>query len=132
RVGIRIVPDQDAAEVRDLLVEHLRRSAPWGLEAHVANAVADGWWMTDPSGPVFEKARRALALGYEREPVIIGGDGPSPSAGAFAAALGGVPALLVGVEDPYTNAHSENESLDLADFDAAMRSSIHFFQLMGG
>jgi len=38
-----------------------------------------------------------------------------------------VPALLVGVEDPYTNAHSENESLCVADFYSCIRSQIHLF-----
>jgi acetylornithine deacetylase/succinyl-diaminopimelate desuccinylase-like protein len=131
RVGIRIVPDQDPAEVRKLLVDHLKARVPWGLEGSISNAVADGWWVTEPKGPVFEKARRALALGYGKEPVMMGCGGSIPFVGPFAEALGGVPALLVGVEDPYTNAHSENESMNLADFDSAVRSAIHFFDLMG-
>lgn len=129
RVGIRIVPDQEPEQIRALLTEHLRAGAPWGLEVSIKKAVGDTWWMTDAKGRAFEMGRKALALGYGKEPVLQGCGGSIPFVGPFAEALGGVPALLVGVEDPYTNAHSENESLHLGDFHAAVRSEIHLFDL---
>jgi acetylornithine deacetylase/succinyl-diaminopimelate desuccinylase-like protein len=124
RVGIRLVPDMDPADVARRLEEALRQGAPWGVEVKIHVASHGPAWKTDVSHPAFAAAFRALERGYGREPLAIGCGGSIGFVEPFVEALGGVPALLIGVEDPKSNAHSENESLNLADFQAAVRSTI--------
>lgn len=118
-VGIRLVPDMDADEVVAALTAHLQSSAPYGVQVSVTTRGAKGPWFTSPEHPAFGAALRALEAGYGRAPVLIGCGGSIGFVGPLSEKLGGVPALLVGVEDPFTNAHSENESMCVADVTAA-------------
>ncbi|MBI4386645.1 MAG: M20/M25/M40 family metallo-hydrolase [Elusimicrobia bacterium] len=126
-VGIRTVPDMETGRTLRLLLGQLKKHAPWGARVAFHNAIKGPWWTTDPTGPVFEAARRALTKGYGRGAVAMGCGGSIPFVGPFAKVLGGAPALLIGVEDPYTNPHSENESLHVADFHKGIRSAVYLY-----
>jgi acetylornithine deacetylase/succinyl-diaminopimelate desuccinylase-like protein len=127
RISLRTVATQDPEAIRDALVEALRAAVPWGLEVVIEPEPVAGWWRTDPHGAAFEAARRALAEGYGRASVAIGCGGSIGFVEPFAKVLGGVPALLTGVEDPACLAHSENESLCLADFAKGMKANVHLY-----
>ncbi|MDH4164467.1 MAG: M20/M25/M40 family metallo-hydrolase, partial [Nitrospirota bacterium] len=127
RVGIRTVPDMDPQETLDLLRNHLLKQAPWNVKVDIKAETPSRWWKTDTGGPVFSAACGALEKGYGRKPAVIGAGGSIPFVQTITEMLGGVPALLFGVGDPYAAAHSENESLVIADWESACKSMIHLF-----
>lgn len=127
RVGIRIVPDMDPRETLDLLRNHLMKEAPWGVKVSVEPESPSRWWRTKTEGPAFEAALSALEKGYGKRPAVVGAGGSIPFVQTITEALGGVPALLVGVGDPYSAAHSENESLLISDWEKGCRSLIYLF-----
>ncbi len=132
RLGIRLVPHMDPQDIARRLERALTERAPWGARVSVQIESADAAWTTDTTHPVFAAAFRALARGYGREALGIGTGGSIGFVGPLAEALGNVPAVLIGVEDPYSNAHSENESVSLEDFDKAIRSMIYLFEELAG
>ena len=128
KVTIRIVDGMDPQRVLDQLKAHLQSQVPWGLEVSLKVEACNGGWSTQPSGVAFDAAQVALKQGYGTEPLYVGCGGSIPFVKPFADALGGAPALLVGVEDPYTNAHGENESLLVSDLRKACVSQVHLFE----
>ena len=132
RVGVRVAPGQDASRVARCVVEFLESDPPQGSQVRAeAVAVVPGW-RTPAEGPAFAAAHRALAAGFGRPSAEIGCGGSIPFVAPFAEVMGGIPALLLGLEDPPCNAHGENESLHLGDFRAAARASAHLLAELGG
>lgn len=127
KVTIRLVEGMDPAYTMKLLQDQLKKTAPWGVQVDLKVESSNGAWATEPKGEAFEAAVSAMKQGYGREPLFLGCGGTIPFVKPFADALGGAPALLVGVEDPYTNAHGENESMLVEDLKKACLSQVALF-----
>lgn len=131
-VSCRIVPDQKPSEVFAQLRDYLTKDPPWGVEVTVKEMGPPvDWWMTDPNGPAFEAAMAALRKGFDRDPIAIGCGGTIGFVGPLADLFGGAPALLLGIEDPASNAHAPNESLHEGDFKKLMASLVNLFDHLG-
>lgn len=128
KITVRVAAGMDPLNVSEKLKAFIQREIPWGLEVHFEREGLSGAWAIDPVGPAFDAADVALEKGYGRAPYKIGCGGSIPFVKPFAEALGGVPVLLIGVEDPYTNAHGENESLLISDLKSACLSQIFLFE----
>jgi acetylornithine deacetylase/succinyl-diaminopimelate desuccinylase-like protein len=124
RVSLRLGPGQEPERVLAQLRAHVEQSIPWGLELTFTALEGAPAWQTDPTGPAFDAARRALHAGFGVEPVLMGVGGSIPFVGPFADAFGGIPALLMGPDDPGSNIHGEDESLHLADWRSLIRSEV--------
>jgi len=127
RIGLRLVPDMDPQKCATILKDYLKEHCPWGLELTIEEEAGVAAWKTTPTHPIFKVAADSLSKGYGKPTVFIGCGGTIPFVAPLSDKLGITPALLVGIEDPYTNAHSENESLCLSDFHKAANSQIYFF-----
>ena len=131
-VSCRIVPDQDPNEVARQITAVLTSNPPWGVEVRVKpHTQPVGWWMTDPTGPVFEAALRALKTAYGRDAAAIGCGGTIGFVGPLADLFNGAPALLLGIEDPESNAHAPNESLHEGDWRKLRTALAQLFENLG-
>ncbi|MFO1462644.1 MAG: M20/M25/M40 family metallo-hydrolase [bacterium] len=127
KVSIRIVSGMDPEKSRQRLCDFLAKDPPYGAEVRVKAGTAGRPWKVEPVGPAYEAAARALKKGFGRDAVFIGCGGSIPFVEPLTKEFGGIPALLIGLEDPYCNAHGENESLYLPDWKKGMEGAVHLY-----
>jgi acetylornithine deacetylase/succinyl-diaminopimelate desuccinylase-like protein len=131
-VSVRTVPDMKAKNVVQALRDFFSVDPPWGVKVKVnPSGHSADWWMTDPTGPAFDAARNALEEGFGKKPLAIGSGGAIGFVGPLAKLFGGAPALLLGIEDPKSNPHSPNESLNESDWKKLMASLCRLYQNLG-
>ena len=74
----------------------------------------------DPTGPVYDAARRAFPTAYGNAAVETGIGGSIPFIAEFARAFPGAAVLVTGVGDPASRWHGIDESLNLEMFGRAV------------
>jgi len=119
KVSMRVAPGGDAAAHLHALRRHLEHHAPWGAHVKIIPGDIGQPYAIDASGPVYDAARAAFRQAWGTDVVDMGMGGSIPFIAEFAAAFPDATILVTGVEDPGTQAHSINESLDLGVLERA-------------
>ena len=131
KVSMRVAPGGDARRHLEALTRHLEQKAPWGAKVTVTPGDTGQPYAIDATGPVYDAARAAFRQAWGADPVDMGVGGSIPFIAAFAAAFPEAKILVTGVEDPATQAHSVDESLDLGVLERAATSEALLLEALG-
>ena len=135
RVGMRLPPGMDSAQVWELFCTTLEKRCSASVRLSFTSEAAALPWSCDPSHPAVIAMHESLSRGYGRAAVPVGNGATIPFVEELCRALAGdgddpIPALLLPVEDPLSNAHGPNESVHLGDLWATCRALADFLAVM--
>ena len=116
QISMRVAPGQAPLEAAEALRAHLEANAPFGAHVSVAVEEAGPAFKAGGDTPATIAARWALEKAWGTESVDIGVGGSIPFIADLHEVFPAAEILVTGVEDPDTRAHSQNESLHLADW----------------
>ena len=120
KVSMRTVPGADPKEAMDALVAHLLSHAPFGSDVRVTPEEYGPGYAADLTSPVAAHLHEALDEAWGVRAVNIGQGGSIPFIADFQKTFPDAQVVVTGVEDPTSNAHSEDESQSLSDLSAAV------------
>jgi acetylornithine deacetylase/succinyl-diaminopimelate desuccinylase-like protein len=131
-VSLRVPPGLDAIEAQAALHRHLVEHAPFGAQVEVQDGVSGPGFLADVEAPAAAAAAWALTQAFGHQVVYTGQGGSIPLAQQIKAVFPNIEVLLTGVEDPTSNAHAANESVDLGMLEKAILAEALFLAKLGG
>lgn len=130
KISCRLVPNQDPAEIGQLVTAHLQRLAPPTIKVEVRGRSGSPAYVA----PIDSREIQLAAAAYEEvfgvAPVYKREGGGIPIVTKFQAALG-APIVLMGFGLPDDNLHAPNEKFHLPNFYKGIQTSIAFLQRLG-
>lgn len=129
KISMRLVPDQKAVEIEKAFEDAVRARLPDTIKFEIKSHASCDPYLADVNSPGMKASRKAIAMGFGKEPVLIREGGSLPILPMLKQVLG-ADSLMLGYCQPNCNAHSPNEFLHVRDFEAGMRASAALFGLM--
>ncbi len=125
KIDIRLVPDQDPAEIERLFREHVCQLMPPALRVNIRTFFRTQPALVERTHPAMRAAIAAYRRGFGVSPVFVRSGGSIPVVNEFQAALG-VPVVLMGFALPDDRIHAPNEKFHLPNFYSGIETSVWF------
>lgn len=128
KLTCRLVPNQDPEKIQRLIVEHIEKVKPAGVEVDVTlEKLSAKAYKVDPTNPYIKKAATCYEEAFGKETVYVRMGGSIPVVEWFAT-LYDVPIVLLGFGTPDDQLHAPNESFPLHNFYRGMDTLAYYWQ----
>jgi acetylornithine deacetylase/succinyl-diaminopimelate desuccinylase-like protein len=131
KLTFRVVPNQRADVVVDLVKEHLQKNLAPGVTLEMTTGHHGPWYLTDPHSKFGKAAQRALKKAFNKDVALIREGGSIPIVSDFRNILG-AETLLIGLALANCRAHSANENFPLENLEAGIRMNQAVLQELAG
>jgi acetylornithine deacetylase/succinyl-diaminopimelate desuccinylase-like protein len=121
KVSCRLVPNQDPDRIFEAFRDHVLRIAPPGVRTEVQSLGGGRPSLTEIDHPATQAAARALEATFGSPPVFVREGGSIPICASFEETLG-LPVVLLGMDQPDSQAHAPNEWMDLRNYETGIRT----------
>jgi acetylornithine deacetylase/succinyl-diaminopimelate desuccinylase-like protein len=121
KVSCRLVPNQDPDRIFEAFRDHVLRIAPPGVRTEVQSLGGGRPSLTEIDHPATQAAARALEATFGSAPVFVREGGSIPICASFEETLG-LPVVLLGMDQPDSQAHAPNEWMDLRNYETGIRT----------
>jgi acetylornithine deacetylase/succinyl-diaminopimelate desuccinylase-like protein len=129
KVSMRLVPDQDPAEIAALFEKFVREVLPPSVSVEMRLGGMSRAALIDRDTAPMRAAAAAYETTFGRPPVFMREGGSIPVVSDFEGQLG-LPTVLMGFGLPGDHIHSPNERFYLPNFHKGIETSIHYLALL--
>lgn len=126
KISMRLVPDQDPADVHQQLLQHLETHAPKTVRWEVTPLAGGPASLTDLKMPAVVAMEKALEAVWGKRPLYKREGGSVPVVAQMQDLLG-INSLISGFGLPDDNVHAPNEKLHLPTWYRGIDTLIHLF-----
>ncbi|WP_441248746.1 dipeptidase [Kitasatospora sp. McL0602] len=127
-VSLRIPPGTALKPAQDALVAHLEAAVPFGAQAVVTRLSGGEPFSADTTGPAYEAMGAAMLEAFGKEMVASGEGGSIPLCNTLRTLYPQAEIVLIGVEEPTTQIHAVNESVDPLELERMALTEALFLQ----
>lgn len=127
KISTRLVPYQDPAKIKDLIIKHLQNIAPDSVHINVEYLHGGDAYMSPTDGIEFQAASKAFEKTFHKKPIPSRSGGSIPIVALFEKELG-VKTILMGWGLESDAIHSPNEHFGIFNYLKGIETIPYFFK----
>lgn len=133
KISMRVPPGADSENEVGLLIEHLKKAAPWGVHVEVEKVRVGYPFAAKMDGPAVKAAMEAMSSAYQTDAGFMGSGGSIPLVARLQGISPNAEVILWGAEDvAQAKIHASNESVDLNEIERLIVAQALTLQRLGG